>query len=82
MVTFPLNGADVLPPGSVSMVLSFRDLHEWMALGDAQQALATIYRVLAPGGVFGVVDNRGESGRHGRIRGRRAAMSGRTMRSG
>lgn len=59
VVTFPLNGADVLPPGSVSMVLSFRGLHEWMALGDAQQALATIYRVLAPGGVLGVVDNRG-----------------------
>jgi predicted methyltransferase len=59
-VTFPLNGADVLPPGSVDMVLSFRDLHEWMALGDARQALATIYRALAPGGVFGVVDNRGD----------------------
>ena len=60
VVTFPLDGADVLPPGSVHMVLSFRDLHEWMALGDAPQALATIYRVLAPGGVFGVVDNRGD----------------------
>lgn len=59
VVTFPLNGSDVLAPGSVDMVLSVRDLHEWMALGDAQQALATIYRVLAPGGVFGVVDNRG-----------------------
>jgi predicted methyltransferase len=59
VVTFPLNGSDVLPPGSVDMVLSVRDLHEWMALGDAQQALATIYRVLMPGGVFGVVDNRG-----------------------
>ena len=57
--TFPLNGSDVLPPGSVDMVLSFRDLHECMALGDAPQALATIYRALAPGGVFGVVDNRG-----------------------
>jgi len=60
VVTFPLNGADVLPPGSVDMVVSFEDLHEWMALGDAQQALATIYRALAPGGVFGVVDNRGD----------------------
>ena len=60
VVTFPLNGADVLQPGSVDMVVSFGDLHEWMALGDAQQALATIYRALAPGGVFGVVDNRGD----------------------
>jgi predicted methyltransferase len=60
VVTFPLNGSDVLPPGSVDMVLSFGDLHEWMAAGDAQQALTTIYRALAPGGVFGVVDNRGD----------------------
>lgn len=59
VVTFPLDGADVLPPGSVDMVLSFGDLHEWMALGDAPQALATLYRALAPGGVLGVVDNRG-----------------------
>jgi len=62
VVTFPLNGGNAVPPGSVSMVLSFRDLHEWMALGDAQQALVTIYRALAPGGVFGVVDNRAAPG--------------------
>ncbi|MGH8319924.1 MAG: class I SAM-dependent methyltransferase [Steroidobacteraceae bacterium] len=59
VVSFPLDGGDVVPPGSVDMALSFRNLHEWMALGDAQQALASIYRALAPGGVFGVVDNRG-----------------------
>jgi len=62
VVTFPLDGADAVPAESVEMVLSFRDLHEWMALGDAQAALATIYRALAPGGVFGVVDNRGDAG--------------------
>lgn len=60
VVTFPLDGRDVVPPGSVDMVLSFRDLHEWLSLGDQQQALATIYRALAPGGVLGVVDNRGD----------------------
>ena len=60
VVTFPLDGRNAVPPGSVNMVLSFRDLHEWMALGDAQQALVTIYRALAPGGVFGVVDNRAD----------------------
>lgn len=59
VVTFPLDGGDVLPPGSVNMVLTFRDLHQWMALGAARRAFATIYRALAPGGVLGVVDNRG-----------------------
>jgi predicted methyltransferase len=60
VVTFPLDGGDVVPPGSVDMVLTFRDLHEWMALGDAPQALSTIYRALRPGGVLGVVDNRAD----------------------
>jgi predicted methyltransferase len=60
VVTFQPGAGDVLPPGSVDMALSFGDLHEWMALGDAPQAVATIYRVLAPGGVLGLVDNRGD----------------------
>jgi len=60
VISFPPDGRDAVPPGSVDMVLSFRDLHEWMASGNAQQALATIYRALAPGGVFGVVDNRAD----------------------
>lgn len=60
VVSFPLDGRDVVPPGSLDMVLSFRNLHEWMALGGAKQALTTIYRALAPGGVLGVVDNRGD----------------------
>jgi predicted methyltransferase len=57
---FPLDGRDAVPAGSVDMALSFGNLHEWMALGDAPQALATIYRALAPDGVFGVVDNRAD----------------------
>ena len=60
VVTFPVDGAEVLPPGSVDMALAFGDLHRWMALGVAPQALATIYQALAPGGVLGVVDNRGD----------------------
>lgn len=61
VVTFPLDGGDVLPPGSVNMVLTFRDLHQWMATGAARQVFATIYRALAPGGVLGVVDNRADA---------------------
>lgn len=60
VVPFPAGGGEVLPPGSVNLALAFGDLHRWMALGVAPQALATIYRALAPGGVLGVVDNRGD----------------------
>jgi predicted methyltransferase len=59
LVTFPSNGGDVVPPGSVDLVVSFRNLHNWMAAGTARQALATIFKALKPGGVLGVVDHRG-----------------------
>ena len=31
VVTFPLDGWDVVPPGSLDMVLTFRNIHNWMA---------------------------------------------------
>lgn len=61
IVTFPLDGGNAVPPGSVNLVLSFGDLHQWMARSAARKALQTIYRALAPGGVLGVVDNRAAS---------------------
>ncbi|MBV8146542.1 MAG: class I SAM-dependent methyltransferase [Gammaproteobacteria bacterium] len=59
VVTFPLAGGDVLPPGSVDMVVTFRNIHNWMARDQAAQAFATMYRALKPGGVLGVVEHRG-----------------------
>lgn len=58
LVTFPLNGGNAVPPDSVNLVITFGDLHQWMAQRAAHDALQTIYRALAPGGVLGVVDNR------------------------
>ncbi len=45
-------------PGSADLVLTFRNLHNWMEQGDAQEMLAAIHRVLKPGGIFGVEDHR------------------------
>jgi predicted methyltransferase len=59
VVTFPNDGGDAVPPGSLDMVVTFRNLHNWMARGTAAQALATMYRALKPGGVLGVVEHRG-----------------------
>jgi predicted methyltransferase len=58
-VTFPSNGGDVVRPGSVDMVVTFRNIHNWMARDTASQAFATMYRALKPGGVLGVVEHRG-----------------------
>lgn len=48
------------PPDSADMVLTFRNLHDW--LNDNPATLAAVfqaaYRVLKPGGVFGVTEHR------------------------
>lgn len=46
--------------GSVDMVLTFRNLHNWMSR-DAQDAMfAAMYAALKPGGILGVVEHRGK----------------------
>ena len=59
VVSFPTDGGDAVPPGSVDMVVTFRNIHNWMARDDAAQAFTTMYRALRPGGVLGVVEHRG-----------------------
>jgi predicted methyltransferase len=50
----------IAPANSVDMVLTFRNVHNWVGLGDdkLKVMLKSIYTVLKPGGVFGVVDHR------------------------
>lgn len=59
VVTFPLDGSDVVPAGTLDMVLTFRNIHNWMGRDSAARAFATMYRALKPGGVLGVVEHRG-----------------------
>jgi predicted methyltransferase len=59
VVTFAPDGADAVPPGSVDMVLTFRNIHNWMARDQAALAFRSMYRALKPGGVLGVVEHRG-----------------------
>jgi predicted methyltransferase len=54
---------DIAPPGSADLVLTFRNLHNWMDGGYAPQALAACYRALKPGGVFGIEEHRGRTDR-------------------
>jgi predicted methyltransferase len=59
VVNFPLDGSDAVPPESIDMVVTFRNIHNWMADDHAAQAFATMFRALKPGGVLGVVEHRG-----------------------
>ena len=47
-------------PGSVDLVLTFRNIHNWTGDGDdkLKETFAQVFKALKPGGVFGVVDHR------------------------
>lgn len=50
------------PDGSVDAVLTFRNLHNWLKDERLDEVLADTFRVLRPGGVFGVVEHRAAEG--------------------
>jgi len=49
-------------PGTVDMVLTFRNLHNWMSREAADKMLAAMYASLKPGGILGMVEHRGAPG--------------------
>jgi predicted methyltransferase len=51
---------EIAPPGSADLVLTFRNLHNWMMFGWEREALAAMHAALKPGGVLGVVAHRGD----------------------
>jgi predicted methyltransferase len=62
ITTLGPDGTDIVPAGTADMVLTFRNVHDWMAEGWAPQACAAMYRALKSGGVLGVVEHRGKPG--------------------
>ncbi|MET0659644.1 MAG: methyltransferase [Steroidobacteraceae bacterium] len=55
---FGLGGMDIAPANSVDLVLTFRNVHNWMSAGLADDAFAAFYKALKPGGVLGVEEHR------------------------
>jgi predicted methyltransferase len=52
---------DIAPPGSADLVLTFRNLHNWMESGYADAALAASFKALKPGGILGIEEHRGRN---------------------
>ncbi len=50
---------EIAPAGSADLVVTFRNIHNWMGRDWAPQAFAAAYKALKPGGVLGVVEHRG-----------------------
>jgi predicted methyltransferase len=49
----------IAPPASADFVLTFRNIHNWMAAGTTEKAFSTFYQALKPGGILGVEEHRG-----------------------
>lgn len=50
-------------PGSADVVLTFRNVHNWVGAGSEAAMFQGFYDVLAPGGVLGVVEHRAAAGK-------------------
>ena len=55
---FSASSGPLTAPGTADAVLTFRNLHNWMASGYAEKFFADAYDALKPGGTLGVVEHR------------------------
>ncbi len=59
---YPPSGVSAGPEGAADRVLTFRNVHNWMKAGYAEEAFKTFAGLLKPGGVLGVVEHRAQPG--------------------
>ena len=55
----PPNKPDLQPAGQADMVVTFRNVHNWLNNGTADQVFGAMFRALKPGGILGLVTHRG-----------------------
>lgn len=61
VVAFGPRSMPLAPPNSVDKVLTFRNVHNWMAQGWTEKAFSDFYFVLKPGGILGIEEHRGRT---------------------
>ncbi len=61
-VGFGPKSGPLAPAGSVDLVLTFRNLHNWMAAGYVDKAFHDMAQALKTGGVLGLEEHRAEAG--------------------
>jgi predicted methyltransferase len=54
----PGSTADIAPPDSVDLIVTFRNIHNWLGRDYAPAAFAAMYKAFKPGGALGVVEHR------------------------
>ena len=58
----PPNFTEMAPAGTADVVLTFRNVHNWMNNNSAEAMFKAAYTALKPGGVLGVVEHRAKPG--------------------
>lgn len=60
IITTTLDGDHdkIAPDNSADLVLTFRNLHDWVPRGNAEASLRAMYNALKPGGILGIEDHR------------------------
>ena len=56
----PPDAMKIAPPDSADMVVTFRNVHNWMRGGNGEAVFKAMYAALKPGGVLGVEEHRGD----------------------
>jgi len=59
----PPDQMQIAPAGSADMVVTFRNVHNWMRGGNGEAVFKAMYTALKPGGVLGVEEHRGDPGK-------------------
>ncbi len=54
-----VTGMGAMPANSADFVLTFRNVHNWMEAGQADEVFADFFKALKPGGILGVEEHRG-----------------------
>lgn len=52
---------DIAPEGTADKVLTFRNVHNWLKSGVAEDVFAAAFKALKPGGILGVVEHRADA---------------------
>jgi len=49
---------EIAPAGAADMILTFRNVHDWLPRGNTEDYFKAFYRALKPGGILGITDHR------------------------
>jgi len=56
----PPDSAHIAPDGTADMVLTFRNVHNWMSKRGEKEAFVAFFKALKPGGILGLVEHRAD----------------------